>query len=61
MTSPTTDFKTLIPVHGTHGCVGHLIRTAKGFKTYDAADRLVGVYDTANLAVAAILATEVAE
>jgi hypothetical protein len=62
MTAPTIgEIRTLIPVFSEHACCGHILRTAKGFKAYDVSDRLVGVFETADLGVAAILATEVTE
>jgi hypothetical protein len=45
----------LIPVNSEHGCVGHLFRTARGFKAYDWHDCLVGTYPNADLAAAALL------
>jgi hypothetical protein len=38
----TESLRTLVPVHGTHGCAGHLLRSAKGFRAYDSDDREIG-------------------
>jgi hypothetical protein len=51
----STELRTLIPVHGTAGCVGHLLRTAKGFRACDANDKEVGCFESANAAAAALL------
>ena len=40
---------------GAHSCVGHLLRTVKGFKAYDWEDRPIGTYPTPDLAVAALM------
>lgn len=45
----------LIPVFGTHGCVGHLLRSARGFRACDANDKEIGTYPNAELAAAALL------
>jgi hypothetical protein len=37
--------KTLMPVFGVSGCVGHILRTAKGFRACDANDKEIGVFD----------------
>jgi hypothetical protein len=50
----------LIPVHSTSGCVGHLRRTARGFVAYDAKDKPIGVFASADEGAAALLAKEVA-
>jgi hypothetical protein len=47
--------KTLMPVFDTSGCCGHLLRTAKGIKAYDRVDRLVGIFETPDLGIAALL------
>jgi hypothetical protein len=47
--------KTLTPVIDTHGCVGHLLNTAKGWKAYDADDRALGTFPTQSDAVSAVL------
>src|ERR1700720_161465 len=36
--STTEPLRTLVPVHGTHGCVGFLLRTARGFRAFDIGD-----------------------
>lgn len=48
--------KTLIPVHGTHGCAGFLLRSARGFRTFDAGEKEIGVFPSAEAGVAALLA-----
>ncbi len=47
--------KTLVPVHGAHGCAGHLLRSAKGFRAFDSQDKEIGLYPTPDSAVAALL------
>jgi len=37
--------RTLMPVFGVSGCVGHILRTAKGFRACDANDKEIGVFD----------------
>jgi hypothetical protein len=51
----------LIPVHNTTGCVGHLLRSARGFRAFDSDDREIGSYPNADLAVAALLDLATAE
>ena len=41
--------KTLMPVFHTTGCVGHLLRTAKGFRACDANDKQICIYQTPEL------------
>ncbi len=48
----------LIPVHGVTGCVGHLLRSAKGFRAFDAEDKEIGTFESAALAAAAFLERE---
>ena len=57
-----TTTKTPMPIFNTSGCVGHILRTAKGFRARDANDKKIGVYETAGLGIAALLerATEAA-
>ncbi len=43
------------PVIGSTGCVGHLIRTARGVRAFDATDKEVGTYATMGEAAAALL------
>jgi hypothetical protein len=45
----------LIPVFGAHACVGHLLRTARGFRACDANDKEIGIFETPALGVAALL------
>ena len=47
--------KTLMPVFDASGCVGHILRTAKGFRACDANDREIGVFETAGLGIVALL------
>jgi len=46
---------TLTPVFDASGCVGHILRTARGFRACDANDREIGVFETAGLGVVALL------
>ena len=39
----------LIPIHSAHGCAGHILRTAKGFRAFDSDDREIGSYPNADL------------
>ena len=50
-----TTTKTLIPVHNASGCLGHLLRTAKGFRAFDRDDKEIGVYETAAPGFVALL------
>jgi hypothetical protein len=50
-----SEVSTLMPIHNTTGCVGHVLRTAKGFRACDANDKQVGIFATPALAVAALL------
>jgi hypothetical protein len=52
MMKPTTP---LIPVHGERGCVGHILRTAKGFRAFDRDDKEIGVFETAGDGLVALL------
>jgi hypothetical protein len=47
--------KTLMPVIGTHGCLGHLLNTAKGWKAYDANDKALGTFPDQPAALSAVL------
>jgi hypothetical protein len=47
--------KTLMPVLGVHGCLGHLLNTAKGWKAYDADDKPLGIFPDQTAAVQAVL------
>jgi hypothetical protein len=49
------------PVISEHGCAGHVLRTARGFRAFDADDKEVGTYATADIAVATLLELAVAE
>jgi hypothetical protein len=44
-----------MPVHDTTGCVGHLLRSARGFRAFDANDKQIGIYATAGDGVVALL------
>ena len=44
----------LVSVHGTTGCVGHLLRSARGFRAFDASDKEIGVFETAGLGLVAL-------
>jgi hypothetical protein len=39
----------------TTGCVGHILRTARGFRACDANDKEIGVFETTGLGIAALL------
>jgi hypothetical protein len=47
--------KTLMPVFNVSGCVGHILKTARGFRACDANDKLVGIYPTAGEGIIALL------
>jgi hypothetical protein len=49
------------PVIGINGCVGHLIRTARGVRAFDADDKEIGTYPTMDEAAAALLALATVE
>jgi hypothetical protein len=49
------------PVVGISGCVGHLLRSARGFRAFDRDDREIGTYPTPDAAIAALLEREAAE
>ena len=46
---------TLMPAFNTAGRVGHLLRTAKGFRACDANDKEIGVSETPAAGIAALL------
>jgi hypothetical protein len=50
-----SEVSTLMPIHNTTGCVGHVLRTAKGFRACDAFDKEIGTFESATLAAAALL------
>jgi hypothetical protein len=50
-----TTTKTLTPVHNTSGCIGHLLRSAKGFRAFDRDDQEIGTYERAGLGLVALL------
>jgi hypothetical protein len=43
------------PVIINGDCRGHILRSAKGFRTFDRDDREIGTYPTPDAAVAALL------
>jgi hypothetical protein len=45
----------LMPVHDTTGCIGHLLRSARGFRAFDRDDRQIGIYNTAGDGLVALL------
>jgi hypothetical protein len=45
----------LVPVHGQAGCAGHLLRSAKGFRAFDADSKELGTFEDAALAAQALL------
>jgi hypothetical protein len=54
-------FGTLIPVIALSGCVGHLIRSARGFRAFDASDREIGTYPSPDDGARVLLELAVAE
>jgi hypothetical protein len=49
MKKTNTTIKTLTTVHNATGCVGHLLRSSKGFRAFDRDDKEIGTYETAGL------------
>jgi len=49
------------PVIINGDCRGHILRSAKGFRTFDRDDHEIGTYPTPDAAVAALLELAVAE
>ena len=49
------------PVIINGDCRGHILRSAKGFRTFDCGDREIGTYPTPDAAVAALLQLAVTE
>jgi hypothetical protein len=47
--------RALIPIHTVSGCCGHLLRSARGFRAFDANDKQIGIYATAGDGVVALL------
>jgi hypothetical protein len=47
--------KTLVPVMGQEGCLGHLLHTCKGWRACDLEDRELGTFTTEAAASAAVL------
>jgi hypothetical protein len=45
----------LIPIQGERGCVGHLLRSARGFRAFDADDKEIGIYPTVGDGLVALL------
>ena len=54
-------FGTPVPVIGVHGCVGHLLRTARGLRALDNDGREIGYYPTPDEGARALLELAVAE
>ncbi len=50
----------LLSIHGVTGCVGHLLRSAKGFRAFDAGDKEIGLYPTPDAGVTALLELAIA-
>jgi hypothetical protein len=46
---------TLIPIHATTGCCGHLVECVNGYRDYDQDNKSIGLFRTPQLAVAAVL------
>jgi hypothetical protein len=46
---------TLVPIMGEDGCRGHLLRSARGWRAYDAQDDLIGYFANQSEAVTALL------
>jgi hypothetical protein len=53
--------RSFAPVIINGGCRGHILRSAKGFRTFDRDDREIGTYPTPDAAVAALLELAVAD
>ncbi|MFZ0653447.1 MAG: hypothetical protein WCD60_01925 [Pseudolabrys sp.] len=47
---------TLIPVHATDRCAGHLRRTHRGFVAYDCNDKPIGIFANTDDGATALLA-----
>ena len=47
---------TLIPVHATDRCAGHLRRTYRGFVAYDCNDKPIGIFTNTDEGATALLA-----
>ena len=45
----------LVPVLGQSGCAGHLLRGAKGFVAFDAADKQIGAFENIGVGTQALL------
>jgi hypothetical protein len=45
----------IIPINGTQGCAGYLLRCARGFRAFDQHNKEIGTYAAPDLAVAAVL------
>jgi hypothetical protein len=48
------------PVIINGDCRGHILRSAKGFRTFDRDDRELGTYETPDAAITALLEAEAA-
>jgi len=49
------------PVFSEHGCVGHVIRSVRGWTGYDSEDRKIGIYPTPDAAAQALLEAAVVD
>jgi hypothetical protein len=47
--------RTLTPVMGVHGCLGHLLHTARGWRAFDSNDKAIGTFPTQSDAAQAVL------
>ena len=48
------------PVSVNGDCRGHLLASARGFRTFDRDDREIGTFDSPDLAIAALVEAEAA-
>ena len=51
----TEPVRTLVPVHGVHGCAGFLLHSFRGWKAFDPGKKEVGTFETAQLGAEALL------
>ena len=51
----------LVPVMGQGGCAGHLLRTHKGFRAFNAEGKEIGMFENLNLAASALLDEQTTE
>lgn len=50
--------RTLVPVMGPEGCIGHLLATCRGWRACDSQDRELGYFETEGEAVVALQAAK---